>query len=268
MAFMQEADLDDVPSIAIYHKIALTYLENENADHYMRLMELLDKYGDRFPKEEVLDMYTHALNYCVARINAGHLNFSQEMLSVYKVLINKELIYENGYITLYDIKNIVTVALRVGDLDWTENFMHEYKERIAPEYRESVYTYNLANIHYHKKEFSKALKLLQAVEINDIYYNLGAKVLLLKTYFELDEAEPFYSLVDAFTNYLKRNKLISESNRTVTLNFVKYTKKLMQMRLGSKTLPDEVRQELSGLNEVANLQWLLEKLDGMQQARA
>jgi hypothetical protein len=108
---------------------------------------------------------------------------------------------------------------------------------------------------------------MQAVEINDIYYHLGAKVLLLKTYFELNETEPFFSLVDAFTNYLKRNKLISESQRTVHLNFVKYTKKLMHLRQGGRISPDEIREELHHLNSIANLPWLFEKLDEIEGVR-
>lgn len=268
MTFMQDTNLDDVPSIAIYHKIALTYMESDNPEHYHKLVELLDKYSGNFSQDEVMDMYTHALNYCVSKINAGQQEYLYETLSIYKTLIAKELIFDSGYITPYDVKNIVTAALRVGDVDWTESFINEYKNRITPEFRESTFTYNLANIYYHKRDFSKALKLLQAVEINDVYYHLSTKVLLLKTYFEVDEPEPFYSLIDAFTNYLKRNKLIADSQRMVYLNFVRYSKKLMQMKLGSKTSPDEVRQELTNLNEIANLQWLLEKLSDIQQARA
>lgn len=268
IAFMQEANLDNVPSIAIYYQIALTYLENDTDAHYQKLIQLLDKHSADFSQDEAMDMYTHALNYCVKKLNAGNVDYSSKMLSIYKTLIEKELIFDSGYITPYDVKNIVTVALRVGDVDWTENFMHTYKERITPEFRESTYTYNLANIHYHKKEFSKALKLLQAVEINDIYYHIGAKVLLLKTYFELDEQEPFYSMVDAFSNYLKRNKLITDSFRRVTLNFIKYSKKLMQMRVGNRAPSEDILGELNGLNEVANRQWLLEKLHAIQQARA
>ncbi|MGZ5281755.1 MAG: hypothetical protein ACXWEY_05685 [Bacteroidia bacterium] len=102
------------------------------------------------------------------------------------------------------------------------------------------------------------------MELNDIYFHLDAKVLLLKTYYELDEAEPFYSLVDAFTNYLKRNKLISDVQRSVYLNFVRYAKKLMQLHLGSKFSHAELRDEMSKLQGVANLQWLMEKMDELE----
>ena|SRR6185437_1982026 len=261
MEFLAHHNLDNVPSISIYRQISLTYLDFENDEHFKKLTFLLDKNSHLFPPDEVRDMYTHALNYCVRKLNIGLEEYLPEIIGLYKLLIHKEIIFENGWLSPQDVKNIVTVALRAGDLEWTEKFLSEYKDRINPEFRESAYIYNMANLYYHKKEFSKAVRMMQATEINDIYYHLGAKVLLLKTYFELNESEPFYSLVDAFTNYLKRNKLISEANRVSSLNFVKYSKKLMQMRLGSHIKPEEIREDLHNTKNIANLPWLLEKLE-------
>jgi hypothetical protein len=263
-AFLSITDLDHVASVSIYKQIALTYLDFENEEHYRKLISLLDSFSAQFPKEELKDIYVHAVNYCLRKLNAGKQELLTELIALYKRLISQEIIFENGFLQPMDVKNIVTAGLRGGELEWTETFLHDYKDRFEPEYRDSTYVYNLANVHYHKKEFSKALKLMQAVEINDIYYQLGSKVLLLKTYFELDESEPFYSLVDAFTNYLKRNKLISETQRDNHLNFVKYTKKLMQMRLGSKISSEELKEELNKLSNIANLPWLMEKLDEVE----
>ena len=267
LEFLSINNLDHVPSVSIYRQIALTYLDSEDENHYRKLTELLDSHWKQFPNEEANDMYTHALNYCLRKLNAGKEEFLPELMGLYKQLISKEIMFENSWLTPQDVKNIVTAALRAGETEWAEHFLHEYKDRINPEFRESAYVYNMANVLYHRKEFGKALKLMQAVEINDIYYHLGAKVLLLKTYFELNETEPFFSLVDAFTNYLKRNKLISESQRTVHLNFVKYTKKLMHLRQGGRISPDEIREELHHLNSIANLPWLFEKLDEIEGVR-
>lgn len=265
LTFLSKTNLENIPSVSIYHGITMLYIAFEDEEHYRKLKILLDAYGNQFPPDELKDMFTHALTYCSRKINAGKINFLDEMLELYKSMIEKEIIFENGYISPTNFKNIVTLALRSGQLAWTENFIPEYKNRITPEFRDSTYAYNLANLHYFKKEFSKALKLMQTVELNDIYFHLDAKVLLLKTYYELDEAEPFYSLVDAFTNYLKRNKLISDVQRSVYLNFVRYAKKLMQLRLGSKFSPAELREEMKKLQGVANLQWLLEKMDELEQ---
>jgi len=261
MEFLSHHNFDDVPSISIYRQISFTYLDFDNPEHFKELTKLLEKHSKQFPPEEVKDMYTHALNYCLRKLNGGMEEYLPELMGLYKLLINKEIIFENGWLAPQQVKNIVTAALRAGDMEWTEKFLSEYKDRINPEFRESAYVYNMANLYYHKKEFGKAVRMMQTAEINDIYYHLGAKELLLKTYFDLNEPEPFFSLVDAFTNYLKRNKLISDANRVTDLNFVKYAKKLMQMRLGSKVDPEEIRSELHHLKNIANLPWLLEKLE-------
>lgn len=262
--FMAKIDLEHVPSISVYYQIVLMFLEIEEERHYRKLKNLLEKYTDVFPPEERKDIYTHALNYCIKKLNKGNLSFFEETHELYKVMIDKEIIFEDGYISANSFKNIVTLALQIDKIEWTEDFIETYKDRIFPEHKESTFAYNMANLHYHKREFSKALRLMQTVETNDIYYNIGAKILLLKTYYELNESDPFLSLTDAFSNYLKRNKLISDNLRAVTLNFVRLSRKLMQIRMGGRTTTEDLRKELAGDKGVANLQWLEKKLEELE----
>jgi hypothetical protein len=264
LSFLSKTNLENIPSVSIYHQITKIFLDADNRTHYYKLKNLLEQYSMQFPGDEVYDMYTHALNYCNRMLRSGNLDFVIEMLDLYKTLIKKGIIFDNGYLEPNKVKNIISLSILSGQITWAEEFINEYKERFTPEFRESTYIYNLASLYYAKKEFSKALKLLQTVELNDIYYHLDSKLLLLKTYYELDEAEPFFSLIDAFTNYLKRNKLISENSRTAYLNFVRYAKKIMQMRLGGRLKPQEVREELKKLTLIGNVQWLNEKLDELE----
>ena len=108
---------------------------------------------------------------------------------------------------------------------------------------------------------------MQTAEFKDVFFHLDAKALLLRTYYELDEADPFFSLVDAFNNYLKRNKLISEYQRTIYLNLVKYARKLMQMKQSGKIATKELRAEIEEVKQVANLQWLIQKIEEMEKEK-
>jgi hypothetical protein len=263
LKFLAEYDMSDVPSVAIYQSISMLYREAENPVHYQNVINLMKEHSSKFSPEEVKDMYVHALNYCFRRINGGHLEYLAIVLELYKTLLEEEIIFEDGFLTPDNVKNIVTIALRTGQIKWTEEFLETYKNRMPPAERESAFAYNMAQVCYYKKDFSRALKLLHSVEIDDIFYQIGAKSLLLRTYYELNEPEPFFSLSDAFTNYLKRNKLISNSQRTVNLNFVKFARKLMQIRFGSRLTTEGVRNELQVLKSVGNLQWLNEKLEEM-----
>jgi hypothetical protein len=260
LSFLSKTNLENIPSVSIYYEITMLYIEFREEKHYKKLISLLEKYGRFFHQDELQDMYTHALTYCSRQINQGNLNYLNEMLELYKKLIDKEILYEKGFISPQNFKNIVALALRVGQLDWTEKFITKYRERVQADYRENNYAYNMAYYLHAKGDYSKALKLMQTAELNDVYFHLDSKVLLLKTYYELDEQEPFFSLADAFTNYLKRNKLISDSSRESFLNFIRFSKKLIQVRLGGRTSAEGVAKEMKKVTSIASRQWLEEKL--------
>ncbi|MCX6352184.1 MAG: hypothetical protein NTX03_10015, partial [Bacteroidetes bacterium] len=259
LGFIRQNNFDSIPAIAIYYQGVMTFKEPEDESHYQKLISLLEGDNAKFPVEEAKDMYTLALNYCIKKYNSGVLKFLEELLALYQTMIEKKIIFEEGELASSDYKNIVTLGLRSGKVAWVEEFIHTYKDYVPASIRDNTFNYNLAFLLYYKKEFGKALKLLQSTEFTDVYYLLDGKSLLLRTYYELNEDEPFYSLCDAFTNYLKRNKLISEYQRTVYLNFVKFAKKLMQLKQGGRGSIEELKSELETSKNVATLQWLKEK---------
>ncbi len=257
--FVKQRKLEDVPAIAIYFNILSTLRFPEDESYYQKLKEMLTEHIGLFPKTEAKDMYVFALNYCIKKLNSGRLEFLDELFELYMALLDKSIIIDNGLMEASDYKNIATVGMRTGNLDWTERFIEEYSQKLPEDVRENIHTYNLAFLSYYRGQFSQSLKLLQQVDFEDVYYQMDAKVLLLKTYYELQEEEPFFSLVDAFHNFIKRNRTISEYQKTAYLNFVKYAKKLMHIRLGNKVSLIHVLEELDSSMTIASLQWLKEK---------
>lgn len=259
---LSKLDLDNMPSIGIYHRIVLLFLEPDNPAHYARLIEQMEEHGALFPADEQYDMYMHALNYCNRRLSAGHLEYQQEMLKLYKILLRRGIIMDDaGQLSPSTFKNIMTLALRVGQLDYARDFLEEYQTRVDAIYRDSTVAYNMANLLFAERAFGKALRQLLTVDLQDIYYHLDAKVLLLKTYYEVNDYEPFMSLTESFANYLKRNRQISDTQREIYLNFVKYVRKLMQIRHGKKISVHKLGAELKETGMVANMSWLLEKIN-------
>jgi len=261
LTILKQGEYLDIPAIRIYYQILMTFIEPENEEHYELLTSQLLEHSSKFTKEESKDMYVFALNYCIKKLNSGKLNHLQELLKLYKTLLEKEIIINKGELSPSDFKNIVTTGLRSSDFEWVEKFINQYKDLLPKDIRTNTYHYTMAFLYYYKKEFSQALKLLKSSDFEDIYFQLDARSLLLRTYFELKEDEPFFSLTDAFSTYLKRNKLISEYQRDAYLNFVKYTKKIMQLKNGTvKFNKEELISELQTVQPVASLQWLLEKI--------
>jgi hypothetical protein len=99
--------------------------------------------------------------------------------------------------------------------------------------RENAFIYNLASFYYEKNECKKSLQSLQSlheVRFTDTAYHLGAKAILLKSYYELKETEPFYALTDAFQIFVKRNRQLSDYRKPAYLNLLKITKIIYKLR--------------------------------------
>ncbi|MEM7040913.1 MAG: hypothetical protein AAF570_28375, partial [Bacteroidota bacterium] len=181
---LEREPYENEPGIAIYYQIYKTQIEPEEVMHYHRLKRLLAAHSEAFEQSEARDMYLFAMNHCIGQINKGESLFLSEIFALYRIVLERELIFEKGRLTPWDFKNIVVVGLRLAEYVWVEGFIRKYKNYIAPEYRENAYTYNLAKLHFYRKEYGEVKKRLQRVEYEDVFYNLDSKVMLLKIYYE------------------------------------------------------------------------------------
>lgn len=265
LLYLKKTTKEHQPVVAIYYQILMTLMESDHEDHFAKLKEFLELHIDKFTLLEAKDMYAYVQNYCIKKINKGNTNYLSELFQIYKTLLNKGILMVGEFFSPWDYKNIVVVGMRVEEFEWTENFINEYRLKIAPVFRENAYHYNLAALYFNKQEYSKALKLLQKVDYTDVYYHLDSKSLLLKTYYELNEIEPLLSLIDAFRIFLRRNKLISEYQRTVYSNQVRFVKKVLSIKLKSKNEEalTGLKNEIETTKQVADINWLLKKVEEM-----
>ncbi len=251
----------DTPAVRIYYEIVKMLTATPSEPHYFRLKELLKTHGGLFPREELNDMYIFARNYCAQKINSGDTGYLSEVFDLYRMLLKDEVLIVNGFLSQWDYKNITAVALRVEAFDWAYDFIMNFKEKIRAEDRENAYSFNLANYYYHKKEYEKTMSLVQHVVFTDTYYNLDCKVLLMKSYFELEEIQALQSLIDSFYMYLKRNKAISEFQRSSYLNFLRIVRKLLRLKPGDEKKRAAILLELDRSHPIANVSWLKKKLN-------
>lgn len=265
-------NFNHVPAIGIYYRCMQILTNADDEESFFVLKELLEKNTDSFSKQELREMYDYAQNYCIKKINNGNSAYLLEIFNIYVKLIDSQLIYENGYLSQWDYKNIVSTGLRLGFYDWTENFIHQHYQFIHTDFQNVAYSYNLATYHYEKKEYAKALKLLVNLDLIDTFYNLGARSTLLKIYYEQDEEQSLRATIESFTLYLKRNKLLSEHQKTIYLNLLRYTKKLDNERQKLSLMRKKVtsssflklKQEIAANSRIANLTWLLSNVEALE----
>lgn len=263
--------LKNIPCINVYYQTLLMIQNSAQTEHYQTLKKLLQTNLELFPQEELSNIYGYMLNFCVKRINSGESHYYEEIFELYQLLLEQDIIFEHDYLSEKNFMNIVTVGLRLKDFSWTEQFIHQYKERLRPEIRENAALYNLAVFYYEKKDYKRALQQLYNVEFTDSYYHIGAKIIQVKSYYELNELEAFLSLIEAFKKYLQRNKQLSDYYKNSNLAFLKLSKKVFQLK-NSKVLISKAswKKKYNALNEqlvsplpLANKEWLLEVMESL-----
>ncbi len=260
--------LKDYPAVMVYYQILQTLLNHEEERYYQELIQLLEKHSTNFSKQEAQELYAYAQNYCVLKINSGQTAYLNELLQLYQQLLDKALLIENGVMSQWNFKNIVTVGLRLRQFDWAIHFVEEYKDYLKPEEKENAYYYNLASLYYGQKRYQEAMERLLQVELNDVSYYLGTKSLLLKIYYEIEETEALFSLVDAVKIYMIRTKLIPKYQKDSYLNLLKFTQKAYKIK-SDQAYADaadlrkkwqQLQTAIADTPNIANVNWLREKV--------
>lgn len=261
---VESNDYTDVPPIVIYHRILLSYKEPENRNHYDEIKHLIEQHIHLFPENEVAEILDSALNYCIKRMNAGETEFLREAFTLYQDWLDRGLLQVRGKLDPFHFKNIVTIGLRLNEFDWIENFIHEFNSFLEMRHRENAVTFNLAQLHFYKKNYLEVIRLLSKVEYDDMTYNLNSKTLLMASYYELDEMEALSSLLDTFRVYLNRNKELPATRRKHYLNTLSIVRKLSKINHGETKEIQKLVKEVEETQGIVSKNWIMEKLEALK----
>ena len=259
--YAESKSFDEVPLVRIYLAIIYTLQEHNDAAHFDRLRTLLSRHIHLFPQQEAEQLYAFAVNYCIRMINRGDLTFVQKIFLLYKQQLNDGLLTYTGTISPWEFKNVVTIALRAKELKWAADFIKEYAPYIPDRDRDNAFTFNIARYAFAAARYDQVLELLGTVDYDDVFYQLDAKATLMKTYYELGEYQPLQSLKESFRILLSRKRQISDIQRAVYGNFVRYTLKLFRADVKDQKKIAALRQEIEKTKQMADKGWIMEKIE-------
>lgn len=243
------------PLIEIYLHIYLSIRFSEEQQHFQKLLELIESHARIFHQKVLREIYLYAINYCAPKIREGDEAYTSIMLNLYIRGIESQALFDGNYLSHWTFSNVVKLALRLKRFDWTESFIREKAIHLPPAMREGAEHYNLAELHYHKKDFDEVLAQLNQLQYFDPHHDLGSRVILLKTYYELKAEEPLFSLLSSFSVYLRRNKKMSTSMKKTYLNFCNLLHQLMR-RNPNKW--EQLEQQILTTQPLTERAWLLQ----------
>lgn len=258
-ALLEKSEHRELALIKLYLLIGQLLRQNKESDYHQLKSILYQIEG--LAEVELLEAFSYAINYTIQQANQGKTEYLSELFDLYKNCLERGLLFEKGYLSGANYKNMVTVGLRNGEHNWVKHFIADYRKKLRPSERENAYTYNLAKYHFTTANYDKALPLLQTVEYQDVFYNLDSKNMLLKIYYENQELESLYSLLESFSVFLRRNKQLSSYHKLINQNLIRFVKKLIRIPRGEKQKLESLQNSINESKQVADIVWLLKKVE-------
>jgi len=254
---IKKGNLQQSPLALIFLEIFSLSSEEDSEQNFEQLKYYLEEYKDTIPKAEKRNIYLHGTNYCIVQITKNNRPryYVQECLNLYLAGIEQEFLLSNGFLTPSTFKNVVKLGLNLKKYDFTEEFIQNNYKKLEEKFQEDVLHFNLADINYRKKNYKEAqVHLIQAL-FSDVYYNISAKAMLLKIYYETNEGEALFALIASFSIYLRRNKKITKNVRESYLNFTTILGRIVRAH---KEKYPAIIEKINNTKHLYNRNWLLE----------
>lgn len=252
--------LQQIPAIGLYFYCYLFLTEPAEETHFQRFKIQLFDSLDQLPAEEQRNLHLLALNFCIRKINQLESVYFREALDLYQSALKAGLLLENGHLSHFAYNNIVAIALKVGDTDWTEQFIHAYNPLLEKKHRDASMHLNLARMEYARRNLSAALLHLQQADYKDLINNLIAKTLQLKIYYETGEFDALDAHLQSMQTFIRRQRVIGY-HKTNYLNIVRYGRRLMQLNPNSAGDRATLRQKIAEEPVLTEKDWFLEMIN-------
>lgn len=265
LEYVKNSKFIEEATINAYFLVSEMLLDPEEEQFYHELKGLLIERVDEFSGDDLKLIYIHLRNYCIdTKINTGRSDYFRELFELYKSQVKLGLVLEDNILSPQTYKNIITVALHIKEFEWVKDFIEKYTDILPPENQDNDRNYNLAKVYFHQEQYEKVIEQLREVEYKNVIYSLGGKLMLLKTYFELQEFLALDSLVDSFRIYLRRSSKIPKEVKQQYMNVLRFTKRLSGVQPRDQSTLAKIKDQVIHCKALASKRWLLEKIGELE----
>ena len=204
-------------------------------------------------------MILAALNFCINRCNSGIDIYWQKVFLLYQLGFEKKILLEDGLISGRTFTNAVWSGLKLREFDWAEDFISKNQQFIEEKNRTSVVHFNRSRLHFERGEYNQAMQLMLGFEYDDLLWNLIAKTMLLKIYYEQGFYDALESHLEAMRAYLQRKEILGYHKANYK-NILSLTRKLLHLNPFSLPQKEKIKKLVAETNPLTEREWLLRQL--------
>ena len=230
-----------------------------------KLHNYVSKRNFLFSNFEFRNIVLTLINEAIRLSNAGNKSANSVLFNLWKIGLESNSFIINSVLLPDTFRNICFDACRVQEYDWALDFIEEYKTKLSPKFQNTAVAFNKARIYTNLKKYESVISELRNVEFEDLLYNRTTKLMLLVSYYELDETDALDSLLKSFNVYLRRKTNLTQAVKSSFKNFNSSLQDIVRVKeRRDKVKLRTLRQKLESKMIAPNKDWLLEKVEELE----
>ncbi len=256
-------ELAELPALAHLPALRPYYLgcrlmttQAGHGGYFQQYREFLFTHLSDYPGLEQRDLLLIALNYCVARINEGDTGFHREALDLYRLGLDRQLLYRRGLLSLYTFNNIVGIALRLEETEWVSHFLNDHRDRLPAADGPEVFALNAARLAYARADYAAALVHLRTADYRDFIHLLSAHTLRLKIYFQLDHQHLLGAHLTNTRALLNRRRKVAAYHLENYRNIFRLAQLAYRLPPGPNNRRSALRETIRTTDPLTEREWL------------
>ncbi len=261
LLLLKDASFLQLSQVRIYYNIYLV-ATNEDEKAFKQFIKDIKQNEILFSMHDLNELYRLAINFCIKKSNQNQVFYTKQTFELYLYTIENGILIENNEISRFIFTNVVTLGIKLKKFARIEEFIKQYSKFINPTYRKNTIDFNTSKILYAKAQRDKALKILLTNEFKDTIWNLNAKDLILRIYFEQKNMESFSSNLNSYRAYVKRKTNIGY-HKTYFITLIEAFKKLQKIYKHPQK-----HKEYVFTSTTINVDWFNKMLKDMQIKKA
>jgi hypothetical protein len=252
----------------LYKLMFLAIYRKNNTENYIKYKSCFEK-SEKFLCKDLINYHFNILlNYCVMKHRLGEEKdfYRKQQVELLLNYIEKDYFKteENEYLHPTDYRNFILIAYSIPDYKLLKYFIDKCTSKLNKKDYNDMLNFGLSYYYYGMKNYRKAWKSINNIEINSFIYRFDIRNIILRLYFDAGKYEELRESMHNYKKSIRNDKMLNESNKESLLKLLKYLNKLIPLLTNPNLNLQEEAEYLFSLVEkeptFALKKWLLEKL--------
>lgn len=267
--YLQQVDHDKINVHAkLYYKIYKLLCNPNNEELTLELQGDIVANKDIIDIENLRKLGSYFENICALNIAMGNTKYYHILFNHYDFFFNKINSEVLPFILATTFKNACTVAIRIKEYNWVSSLLLTHKHKLLPAEAKDVISYNKANLAFELGKYDEAIKTIRDLNFTNIFFNIDARRLLIKTYYEKKEWLAIDASINAFKIFIMRREIGAQSKAN-NLNFCKL---VIRIKIQAMTPKRDrkiekllnIKSSIHKMAALADRLWLLDKCKDLE----